>query len=121
LRYFTFYTWPGNVREVENIVERLVVLSAGDEITSQDLPDFLRREPPVMEELHFDLPPQGISLESVEKELILRALKKAYWNQTHAARYLNISRKTLIYRMEKFGLQRELYEVEPGKPAAPHV
>ena len=117
LRYFTFYTWPGNVREVENIVERLVVLSAGDEITSQDLPDFLRREPPVMEELHFGLPPQGISLESVEKELILRALKKANWNQTHAARYLNISRKTLIYRMEKFGLQRELYEAEPGKPA----
>jgi two-component system NtrC family response regulator len=106
LPYFSAYGWPGNVRELENAIERVVVLSRGDEITLDDLPDFLRRERPAAEELHFDLPPQGISLEAVEKELIVRALEKFQWNQTRAAQYLDISRKTLIYRMEKFGLRR---------------
>jgi DNA-binding NtrC family response regulator len=107
LPYFSGYTWPGNVRELENIIERIVVLARGDEITVNDLPDFLRRERPAVEALHLDLPPQGISLEAVEKELIVRALEKFGGNQTHAARYLDISRKTLIYRMEKFGLRKE--------------
>ena len=52
-----------------------------------------------------DLPAQGISLEGVEKELILRTLRKFNWNQTHAAKFLDISRRTLIYRMEKYGLE----------------
>ncbi|HWB84435.1 MAG TPA: sigma-54 dependent transcriptional regulator [Bryobacteraceae bacterium] len=107
LSYFSGYTWPGNVRELENIIERIVVLTRGDEISLNDLPDFLRRERPVVEALHLDLPPQGISLEAVEKELIIRALEKFHGNQTHAAQYLDISRKTLIYRMEKFGLRKE--------------
>jgi two-component system NtrC family response regulator len=107
LPYFSAYRWPGNVRELENVIERVVVLSRGDDITLSDLPEFLRRERPAAEEFHFDLPPQGISLEGVEKELIIRALEKFNWNQTHAAQYLDISRKTLIYRMEKFGLRKE--------------
>ena len=106
LPYFSAYRWPGNVRELENVIERLVVLSRGDEIALADLPDSLRRERPSIEELHLVLPPQGISLEAVEKELIVRALEKCNWNQTHAAQYLDISRKTLIYRMEKFGLRK---------------
>jgi two-component system NtrC family response regulator len=105
--YFGGYTWPGNVRELENIIERIVVLARGDEITLNDLPDFLRRERPAVEALHLDLPAHGISLETVEKELIVRALDKFNGNQTHAAQYLDISRKTLIYRMEKFGLRKE--------------
>ena len=107
LPYFSGYTWPGNVRELENIIERIVVLARGDEITVNDLPDFLRRERAAVEALHLDLPPHGISLEAVEKELIMRALEKFNGNQTHAAQYLDISRKTLIYRMEKFGLRKE--------------
>lgn len=107
LPYFSGYTWPGNVRELENIIERIVVLARGDEITLNDLPDFLRRERPPVEALHLDLPARGISLEAVEKELIMRALEKFDGNQTHAAQYLDISRKTLIYRMEKFGLKKE--------------
>jgi len=110
LPYFSAYTWPGNVRELENIIERIVVLSRGDEITLNDLPDFLRRERPAVEELHLILPPNGISLEAVEKELIVRALEKFNCNQTHAAQYLDLSRKTLIYRMEKFGLRRDRSE-----------
>jgi DNA-binding NtrC family response regulator len=105
--YFTAYRWPGNVRELENIIERLIVLARGEEITLEDLPLSLRKEPPSQADtFQLELPESGLSLEGVEKEIILRALQKFNWNQTHAAQYLDISRKTLIYRMEKFGLSR---------------
>lgn len=104
--YFQNYRWPGNIRELENVVERIVVLSRGDEITVSDLPEYLRREHPMSDVLQFEMPPQGISLESIEKELLVRALEKFHGNQTHAAQYLDISRKALIYRMEKHGIKR---------------
>ncbi len=105
LPYFAHYRWPGNVRELENVLERLVVLTRGEEVCVEDLPDFLRREKPPLEAIQLDLPPEGISLESVERELVHRALEKANWNQTKAAEYLDISRKQLIYRMEKFNFR----------------
>jgi two-component system response regulator AtoC len=111
--YFSGYRWPGNVRELENIIERLTVLSVGDEIRLSDLPDFLRRESPLPETFHFELPPQGVSLEALEKELILQALRKFDWNQTKAAAFLDLSRRTLIYRMEKFGFHKD-----SGEPPA---
>ena len=105
LSYFTAHRWPGNVRELENVVERLVVLTRGAEVTVEDLPDTLRRERSALASLKIELPPQGISLEALEKELILLALKKSDWNQTQAAKYLGLSRKTLIYRMDKHGIE----------------
>ncbi len=105
LPYFATHRWPGNVRELENVVERLVVLAPADEIKVDDLPDFLRREKPALEAIQLELPPEGISMEAVERELVLRALQKCNWNQTKAAEYLDISRKVLIYRMDKFGLR----------------
>ena len=111
--YFSCYPWPGNVRELENMIERLTVLSVGDEIRLSDLPDFLRREKPLSDTVHFELPPQGFSLEAVEKELILQALRKFEWNQTKAAAYLDLSRRTLIYRMEKYGFHKD-----SGEPPA---
>ncbi|MGH9621207.1 MAG: sigma-54-dependent transcriptional regulator [Bryobacteraceae bacterium] len=107
LPYFSNYRWPGNIRELENIVERLVVLTPGNEIAVSHLPAFLRKEHASVDELNLDLPPQGISLEAIEKELILKALARFKWNQTHAAKYLDISRKALIYRMEKHGIRAE--------------
>lgn len=114
---FQDYRWPGNVRELENVIERIVVLARGDEISLADLPDFLRRERPAVDMLQLELPAKGVSLESVEKELILRALEKFHGNQTHAAKYLDISRKALIYRMEKHGIRRKAddeEELDPG-------
>jgi two-component system NtrC family response regulator len=107
LGFFAGYSWPGNVRELENVIERLVVLTAGNEITLEDLPECLRREKAAVDQLRLDLPAEGLSLEGVEKELIVRALKKFSWNQTQAALYLDISRRTLIYRMEKYGLRKQ--------------
>lgn len=107
LPYFSSHRWPGNVRELENVIERLVVLCPGDEVTVTDLPDFLVRERPAMEAIQLELPPQGISIEAVERELVLRALQRFNWNQTKAAEFLDISRKMLIYRLEKFNLRKD--------------
>jgi two-component system NtrC family response regulator len=112
LTRFQDYRWPGNIRELENVIERIVVLARGDEITLADLPDFLRRERPAIDTLQLELPERGISLESVEKELLVRALEKFNGNQTHAAKYLDISRKALIYRMEKYGIRKRTDEEE---------
>jgi len=107
LAYFSAYRWPGNVRELENVMERVVVMARGNEITVMDLPRYLREQPSPVEAIRLELPAKGISLEAVERELIVLAVKRFDWNQTQAAQYLDISRKTLIYRMEKFGLAKE--------------
>jgi two-component system NtrC family response regulator len=105
--YFTHYRWPGNVREMENVVERLVVLARGDEITLQELPAELKRIRPAVETDQIELSSEGVSLEAIERELLIWALRKSGWNQTRAAALLDLSRKTLIYRMEKHGIPRE--------------
>lgn len=75
--------------------------------TLDDLQEPLRRQRPTLDFLPLELRHSGINIEAIEKESILRALKKFDWNQTHAARFLDLSRKKLIYRMAKFGLRRE--------------
>jgi DNA-binding NtrC family response regulator len=100
----TSYSWPGNVRQLENVIERLLVLATSDLVTEQELPAELQHHPVNQGPLWFELPEGGVSLEAVEKELIVRALDRFHGNQTHAARYLDVSRRTLIYRMEKFGI-----------------
>jgi DNA-binding NtrC family response regulator len=105
LPYFSRYHWPGNIRELENILERIVVLSRGPEVSLSDLPIFLREERPILDAIRLELPPHSISLDAVEKELIVRALQRFGNNQTKAADYLGLTRKTLIYRMEKHGIR----------------
>ncbi len=105
--YFNAYTWPGNVRQLENVIERMVVLSAGDQVTLNDLPDFLR---PATRVHSHSKPPgsaEGLSLQAVERDLIIRALNQFGWNQSRAANYLGITRKTLMYRMIKYGIQKQ--------------
>src|SRR5665811_1017221 len=115
LPYFSAYRWPGNIRELENVIERIVVMARSNEITLDDLPEPLRRQQPALDFLPLELPHTGINIEGIEKELILRALRKFDWNQTHAAQFLDLSRKALIYRMEKFGLRKEQQEgSQPG-------
>jgi two-component system NtrC family response regulator len=92
------------VRQLENVIERLLVLAISDLVTEQELPTELQHHPVNQGPLWFELPEGGVSLEAVEKELIVRALDRFHGNQTHAARYLDVSRRTLIYRMEKFGI-----------------
>jgi transcriptional regulator with PAS, ATPase and Fis domain len=99
------YLFPGNVRELENLVERMVVLSDDNSLTLADVPDYITEPVQVFGNVKFELPTDGISLEEVESEIIRYALAKQNGNQSQAARYLGISRSALIYRMQKFGLE----------------
>ncbi len=104
LEMLTRYNWPGNVRELENVIESAMVLSKSEELTTEYLPENISRQDRRIAKIYLDIPEDGISLEEVEKELLIKALEKAEGNQSKAARFLNITRKTLIYRMEKYGL-----------------
>jgi DNA-binding NtrC family response regulator len=99
----TGYTWPGNVRELKNAIERAFVL-CGDAITTADLPDKLRdagqRTRPVAPAADM----RG-HLAEVERAAIVAALEAEGQNQTRAARRLGLSRRALIYKMEKYGLK----------------
>jgi two-component system NtrC family response regulator len=97
------YPWPGNVRELENVVERALVLVKSGDIGPDALPSNIRGENVGI--FPGEIPEDGIMIEELEVELIRKALKKADGNQTKAAKYLGISRPTLIYRMEKYGLR----------------
>lgn len=102
---FNQHSWPGNVRELENVLERALVLDSDGRIGLDDLPDRFRTERTPIGRLRMELPDEGVPLEEVERELIRAALEKHHWNQTRAAAYLDLTRSTLIYRMQKFGLE----------------
>jgi DNA-binding NtrC family response regulator len=103
------YRWPGNVRELEAALERAVLLAEADEISPDLLPPEVRENLSVsIPALGIDLPDEGISLESLERELLEKAVRKAGGTLTRAARLLGISYRTLQYRLEKFGISRDV-------------
>jgi len=100
------YPWPGNIRELENLIERLVVLGRdGEAISYEDLPLEILLDSSLMTET----PPLGDGLlqarDNFEKQYILKALKKADWNQSEAARILRIHRNTLIQKMKSLAIK----------------
>jgi DNA-binding NtrC family response regulator len=97
------YDWPGNVRELENLVKRVVILRKGDRITVSDLPDEIAR--PEKETKVSGGITATVSLADNEIGLITDALKRAGWNQSKAAKMLDIPRHVLIYRMKKYGIK----------------
>ncbi|WP_202708620.1 sigma-54-dependent transcriptional regulator [Sporosalibacterium faouarense] len=100
LDYLIDYKWKGNIRELENIIERLVILNQKGKIEKTDLPkDILYQE---QANTDFTLPTEGINLEEVEQSLIRQALESTDYNQSKAAKLLGITRHTLIYRMDKY-------------------
>jgi len=102
---FFNYAWMGNVRELENIIERMVVLSNDETLTLEDVPENIKNPSDNFGNLWFSLPVEPINLETVEAEIIREALNRFDSNQSQTARYLGITRSALIYRMQKYGLE----------------
>ena len=100
------YAWPGNIRELRNVIERAVILAPASSIRVTDLPPELQLggPAPVRSGGPYLLPEEGIDLAALEAELIRQALERADGNQSGAARLLGIGRYALRYRMEKMGM-----------------
>jgi transcriptional regulator with PAS, ATPase and Fis domain len=109
------YRWPGNVRELRNAIERAMLLTERDRLVPEDF-DALANTTSTGP---FRLPPEGVKLEEVERQLVVQALDRAHGNQTHAGHLLGINRDQVRYRIEKFGLTRpaRLRAVDEERPA----
>jgi two-component system response regulator AtoC len=99
------YDFPGNIRELENLIERLIILSSGDSIDPSLLPKEVLKGAYANKKELFQLPEEGINLEQIEESFVKQALEMSKGNQTHAAKLLGLSRHALIYRMDKFKLK----------------
>jgi len=101
------HSWPGNIRELENLMERMTILRKSDELTFDDLPaDFgmsEKQEAASRASGHSE----HVGLYETEKQLIIHALEKFAWNRTKASAYLSVPRHILIYRMKKFGIYHD--------------
>jgi len=101
-KFLVEYGWPGNVRELRNIIERAIILESGETLMLEHLPrEMISRASDGI--LSFRLPPEGVDIENVERELIRQALEISDGNQSLAAKKLNLGIDAFRYRMKKFG------------------
>lgn len=101
------YDWPGNIRELRNLCERMSILLAGKLIEPENLPLEFTNKPidtPTSSSSHFILPEVGIKLDSLEADMIHQALTRTNGNRSKSARLLGLTRDTLLYRIQKHGL-----------------
>lgn len=103
MRIITKYNFPGNIRELENIIERAIVFSRGDVITIDDLPDYLSTQ----KKSNLAGGKLNETIEKIEREMITAALVKHNNNQTRAAEELGISERVLRYKMRKYKIKFE--------------
>ncbi len=98
------YHWPGNIRELKNVIERAIILGTGDFLAEDHLPGEIVGRPVPLAACSFILPPEGVDIDAVEKDLIRQALDTTDWNQSKAAKKLNLGIDAFRYRMKKFDL-----------------
>ncbi len=102
------YDWKGNVRELRNCLERMIVLCNGKNLSVQDIPkDIIGSYREKEEKKDFQLPSEGIDLDEVEKDLIIQALEQTEGNISRASELIGITYKTFQYRLKKFDIDRE--------------
>ncbi len=122
IELFQQYDYPGNVRELENLIERVVILSEGDEIQGQDIAPFMKQEILTNQDKQnifsdVSLPERGIDMEAVigniEKELLVQALQKTNGMKKPAADLLGLSLRSFRYRLQKYQLGNFLSATDP--------
>jgi len=101
------YDWPGNVRQLQSVIERAVIMSEGEMITLRDVKDELTHKKSTPGTLEIELPDEGIIFEELEKALLRKAMEKANNVAKKAAELLGMSYKTFWYRWEKYGLRKD--------------
>jgi DNA-binding NtrC family response regulator len=104
MKILTEYHWPGNIRELENTMERAVLLAEGDTVTMEELNLFFAGEEPEQDSERIRLPAKGVKLAEAEKDLIEQALERSQWVQKKAARLLGVSSRVLNYKIKRFGI-----------------
>ena len=103
------YEWPGNVRELENLIERLVLLSENSKISQKEIEQYLKQNCYFQEKIENAKQEPGKlvkDISEIEKQKIIEALKMCNFNQTKAAKILGLTRRQLIYRIQKYGLKQ---------------
>jgi DNA-binding NtrC family response regulator len=106
MEYLERYNWPGNIRELENVIERAALLSKGKLITPEDLPNIVKREQK-QQDTEFKTTSLKEALSGPEREIIRRALEANQWNRQETAKALQINRTTLFKKMKQYGLYTE--------------
>ena len=99
------YSWPGNVRELENCLERAAIMAAGAPVEVSHLPEHIRQKRVLEKPSAFRLPESGLSLDDLEKSLVLQALEMTAGNKTRAAGKLGITRRALYSKMHTHGIK----------------
>jgi transcriptional regulator with PAS, ATPase and Fis domain len=101
------HPWAGNVRELRNLIERVILLEEGSTIEAKHLAFLNHQEafsPNKDESSEVKIPRTGLSLDELNKKLIIQALEMSEGNKTRAAKLLGMSRATLMYRIDKYGI-----------------
>lgn len=106
LKLLMNYSWPGNVRQLESVIERAVLMAEGSIIQPDDLPAEIGASALQGGVVPFELPPDGINFEEMERALIIKAMERADWVIGKAAPLLGLSYKTLQYRLDKHGIAK---------------
>ncbi len=106
LKQLMNYSWPGNVRQLESVIERSILMAESNYIEPEDLPGEITACGTLAGGINFDLPADGIDFESLEKGLIVKAMERAEWVIGKAAPLLGMSYKTLQYRLDKFEIEK---------------
>jgi DNA-binding NtrC family response regulator len=106
LKLLMNYAWPGNVRQLESLIERSVLMAESNYIEPEDLPAEVTLTSALTGGIPFELPPEGIAFEELEKGIIVKAMERADWVIGKAAPLLGMSYKTLQYRLDKFGITK---------------
>ncbi len=115
--FFLRYQWPGNIRQLQNTIERVVVLCRGDEVTVEDLPEFVQQVS--ASDVPLSAPaPDSITLDGIEKQTILQVMQECNWNRAMAARRLGVTRKILTHRFTKHGIKKPAEQEASSKQNA---